>query len=142
MPLHIVKLAVGVDSIEHLRTLQANRRKERRQKPASPHWVYTRNTPKRGDELLDGGSLYWIIKGFMRARQQLVGFDEDVDDEGRKYCKIKVKRTVVPVAASPWKPFQGWRYLEDDKAPVDLSRGDSPDLPQDMANELRRLGLL
>jgi hypothetical protein len=142
MPLHMIKLAVGVDSIAHLRTLQANRRKERRQKPSSPHWVYTRNSPKREDDLLDGGSLYWIIRGFMRARQTLVGFDEDVDDEGRKYCKIKIQRTVVPVAPVAWKPFQGWRYMEADKAPADLSRGDSDDMPQDMANELRKLGLL
>ena len=142
MPLHLIKLAVGVHDLAHLKSLQAQRRKQRGMAPRAPHWVYTRNTPKRAADLLDGGSLYWIIKGVMRCRQQLVGFEEDIDDEGRKYCRIKVKRAIVATAPVAFKPFQGWRYMEDKRAPPDLSRGDTADMPADMAAELKRLGLL
>ena len=142
MPIHLIKLAVGVDDLEHLRKLQKQRRKERRQKPNSPHWVFTRNTPRRAEELLDGGSLYWVIRGVVRCRQELVGFDEDRDADGDKYCRIKVRRTVVPTAPKAMRAFQGWRYYEDELAPPDLRAGDTADVPADMASELRRLGLL
>lgn len=142
MPLHLIKLAVGVTDVPHLKRLQAARRTERRQKAGSPHWVFTRNTPKRAAELLDGGSLYWIVKGVVRCRQRLVGLDQDIDDEGRPYCRIRVQRSIVQTAPAAWKAFQGWRYLEADRAPPDLSAGDSADLPTEMASELRRLGLL
>lgn len=142
MPLHLIKLAVGVSDLAHLKSLQATRRKQRAMAPRAPHWVYTRNTPRRSADLLDGGSLYWIVKGVMRCRQQLVGFEDDIDDEGRKYCRIKVRRTIVPTAPVAFKAFQGWRYMADERAPPDLSRGDTADLPADMAAELKRLGLL
>ena len=142
MTIHLIKLAVGVDDLEHLRKLQKQRRKERRQKPNSSHWVFTRNTPRRADELLDGGSLYWVIRGVVRCRQELVGFDEDRDADGDKYCRIKVRRTVVPTAPKAMRAFQGWRYYEDELVPPDLRAGDTTDVPADMASELRRLGLL
>ena len=143
MALHLIKLADGVADFAHMKRLQANRRKERRQGPRTPHWVYTRNTPRRPDELLDGGSLYWVVKGVVRCRQELVGFEEDFDeDDGKKYCRIKVKRTIVATAPVAFKPFQGWRYLESERAPPDLSRGDARNMPAEMAAELKRLGLL
>ncbi len=100
MALHLIKLAVGVDDLSHMKKLQAARRKQRRQTPRSPHWVYTRNTPRRAEELLGGGgSLYWVVRGVIRCRQELVGFEEDIDKEdGKKYCRIKVKRTLVKTA--------------------------------------------
>ena len=141
--MHLIKLAVGVEDLAHMKQVQANRRKQRRQKPGSPHWVFTRNTPRRADELLDGGSLYWVVRGVIRCRQELVGFEEDFDkEEARKYCKIKVKRTIVRTAPRACKAFQGWRYLKPEDAPPDIARGDSGDMPDEMAAELRRLGLL
>lgn len=143
MVLHLIKLAVGVDDLAHMKKLQAARRKQRHQAPRSPHWVFTRNTPRRPDELLDGGSLYWVVRGVIRCRQELVGFDEDFDKEkARKYCRIKVKRTIIPTVPQACKAFQGWRYLTPDRAPPDISRGDSGDMPPEMAAELKRLGLL
>ncbi len=143
MVLHLIKLAVGVDDLAHMKKVQAARRKQRRQTPRSPHWVYTRNTPRRSEELLDGGSLYWVVRGVIRCRQELVGFDEDFDrEEARKYCRIKVKRTLVRTAPQACRAFQGWRYLEPDSAPPDISHGDSGDMPVEMAAELKRLGLL
>ncbi|ODT98605.1 MAG: hypothetical protein ABS83_04135 [Rhodospirillales bacterium SCN 65-16] len=143
MALHLIKLAVGVDDLPHMKKLQAARRKQRRQSPRSPHWVYTRNTPRRAEELLDGGSLYWVVRGAIRCRQELVGFEEDIDDEdGKKYCKIKVKRSLIQTAPRACKAFQGWRYLEPERAPPDLAQGDTADMPAEMAAELKRLGLL
>ncbi len=143
MVLHLIKLAVGVDDLAHMKKVQAARRKQRRQAPRSPHWVYTRNTPRRSEELLDGGSLYWVVRGVIRCRQELVGFDDDFDrEEARKYCRIKVKRALVRTAPVACKAFQGWRYLEPDRAPPDLSHGDTTDMPVEMAAELKRLGLL
>lgn len=143
MTLHLIKLAVGVESLAHMKKLQSERRKQRRQGPRSPHWVYTRHMPRRVEELLQGGSLYWVVRGVIRCRQELVGFDEDFDkEEARKYCRIKVKRTLIPTAPQACKAFQGWRYLDPDQAPPDLTQGDSADMPPDMAAELRRLGLL
>lgn len=142
--LHLIKLAVGVDDLAHMKTVQAERRRQRGQSPRSPHWVYTRNTPRRAEELLGGGgSLYWVVRGVIRCRQELVGFEEDIDKEdGKKYCRIKVKRTLVKTAPRACKAFQGWRYLEPDRAPPDLSRGDTAEMPPEMAAELMRLGLL
>jgi len=144
MALHLIKLAVGIDDLAHLKTVQAERRRQRRQAPRSPHWVYTRNTPRRSEELLGGGSLYWVVRGLIRCHQELVGFDEDVDaEDGRKYCRIKLKRTIVPTTPRACKAFQGWRYLEPDNAPPDLSKGDSDaEMPAEMVAELKRLGLL
>jgi hypothetical protein len=143
MVLHLIKLAVGVDDVGQMKKFQAARRKQRHQKPGSPHWVFTRNTPRRAEELLNGGSLYWVVRGVIRARQELVGFDEDFDKEqARKYCKIKVKRTIVPTAPQACRAFQGWRYFEGDRVPPDRAEGDTSEMPVEMAAELKRLGLL
>lgn len=144
MVLHLIKLAVGVDDLAHMKQVQSARRKQRRQGPRTPHWVYTRNTPRRAEELLQGGSLYWVIRGVIRCRQELVGFEEDFDkEEAHKYCRIKLKRTIIPTAPRACRAFQGWRYYSPDDAPPDLSHGDTAgDLPKEMADELKRLGLL
>jgi hypothetical protein len=143
MVLHLIKLAVGADDLAHMKKGQAARRKQRHQGPREPHWVYTRNTPRRAEELLAGGSLYWVVRGVIRCRQELVGFDEDFDkEEARKYCKIKVKRTLITTAPRACRAFQGWRYLKPEDAPPDLSKGDTSDVPPEMAAELMRLGLL
>src|SRR5258708_28273297 len=110
MALHLIKLAVGVNDLAHMKKLQAARRKQRRQTPRSPHWVYTRNTPRRADELLAGGSLYWVVRGVIRCRQVLVGFEGDIDqDDGKKYCRIQVKRALVPTAPRTCKALPGRR---------------------------------
>ena len=70
--LHIIKLAVGVDSLADLAQWQKQRLKEKKAKGQKPELVHiTRMTPKRADEVLDGGSLYWVIKGQVAARQVL-----------------------------------------------------------------------
>ena len=144
MALHLIKLAVGVDDLPHMKKLQAARRKQRRQSPRSPHWVYTRNTPRRSEELLDGGSLYWVIKGEIAAREKLVDIRPFVDKDGIKRCRLVMDGKVTPVVPRPRAAFQGWRYLPAHEAPADLAKSGKglAELPEEMRRELRELGLL
>ena len=136
MPLHLLKLAVGVDSIDHLRRLRAARKAER-----GASWVYTRNYPRRAEEVLAGGSIYWVIRGQIRVRQLVTGFSAEHDDNGRRYCLVEVDEGLISTVPRLWRPFQGWRYLPPADAPPDRSRAGEP--PSDrMLAELRSLGLI
>ena len=140
-PLHLLKMAVGVADLGELRRIRAARRKER-----GGSWVYTRNHPRRAEEVLAGGSIYWVIRGQIRVRQRVTGFRGERDDNGRGYCLIEVDPELVPTLLRPWRPFQGWRYLTLADAPPDARRagsgeaGEAP--PAAMLAELRALGLL
>ena len=117
-------------------------RKNRGRKAAL--WHRTRHVPKRVDELLDGGSMYWVIRGRLAIRQRLLGFESATDDEGRKCCLILLDPELVPTASRRQRAFQGWRYLAAGDAPPDLPprRDGDDDLPEELAAELRELGLL
>lgn len=136
MSLHLIKLAVGFDDVDGIRRFQAARLK------AFGHVFHlTRMIPKRADELTDGGSIYWVIKGLLMARQTILEVVEDQDDEGRRRCKLMLGAELVEVERRPHKPFQGWRYLTAEAAPRDRLPGEE-EPPPEMAAELRRLGLL
>ncbi|HEV2300787.1 MAG TPA: DUF1489 domain-containing protein [Stellaceae bacterium] len=135
MPLHLVKMAVGIEDIGQLRRIRAARRQER-----GGSWVYTRNRPLRAEQVLAGGSIYWVIRGQIRVRQRVVGFRSERDENGRRYCLIEVDDTLVPTLLRAFRPFQGWRYLSPADAPGDLERGEAPP-PDRMLAELRELGL-
>jgi hypothetical protein len=138
MALHLIKLAVGVESMPHLRRLH----QDRIEAFGGPSFTETRMIPRRGDELLDGGSLYWVIKGTTAARQPILDLEHHDDAEGRAFCRIRLGE-VIPVQGQPRRAFQGWRYLKPEDAPADSdSQGDSEQIPPDMAAELRALGLL
>lgn len=138
MTVHLIKLAVGVDDFDHLRRLQRQRRKER-----GKSVFYTRNTPRRAEELLAGGSIYWVIKGYVRGRNLLKGFTSTVDEEGQPLCVVRYDPVLVPVMLVPKRPFQGWRYLEEKDAPPDRKgKGAEADLPPKLLAELRELGLI
>jgi hypothetical protein len=146
MTVHLIKLCVGCDSVEDLRDWQQRRlaQRKKRGEPALLQHV-TRTMPKRRDEVLDGGSLYWVIKGFVRVRQRIVGLEPTVGDDGEPHCAIVYDPELVAVAARPHRPFQGWRYLEPEAAPPDIresewAAGEEP--PPGMLAELRELGLL
>lgn len=140
MTVHLIKLCVGIDDIAHLASVQAQRRKSMKLK-YNIH--VTRMTPRRQDELLDGGSLYWVIKGVLQVRQALRGFDTARDEDGISRCRIQLDPVLVPTAHQPKRPFQGWRYLSTDDAPVDLDQEtDTGDMPPELVSELRSLGLL
>jgi hypothetical protein len=144
MPLHLIKLCVGCDSIEDLVEWIDERiaEKKRRGEPPYHHHV-TRMVPKRIAEVVDGGSLYWVIKGIIQVRQKLVDIQPFVDGEGIGRCRLVLEPKVVPTNWQPRRPFQGWRYLEADDAPRDLKKGraSGDDLPPALRAELAQLGL-
>ena len=139
--LSLVKLAVGVTDIAHLRSLQAARL------AAGQVLCHrTRNFPRRANELRDGGSLYWVIAGAVVVRQPITDIVDDVKADGVPCAAILLAPDLVAVAGRPMKAFQGWRYLAADDAPADLVDGAAAlgeaDLPAEMRAELRKLGLL
>jgi len=136
-PLHLLKMAVGVDDIEHLRRLRAARREER-----GGSWVYTRNRPRQAERVLAGGSIYWVIRGHIRVRQRIVGLRSECDGDGRRYCLIEVDETLFPTVERTCRPFQGWRYLSPADAPPDRGGGGGEAPPEHMLAELRELGLI
>ena len=144
MTLHIIKLCVGCDSVEDLARWQAGRiADQKKRKVKKPELIHvTRMTPRRKDQVLDGGSLYWVIKGQIAARQRLLAFRE-VKKNGIPHCGLVYDKELVLVVARPRRAFQGWRYLEDKDAPADLSRTKgAKGLPEALQRELAALGLL
>lgn len=140
MALHIIKLAVGITDIDHLIKVQKNLRLA----SGNPR-CRTRNTPRRATELLDGGSLYWVIGGYILARQTVLALHERQKD-GKPECLIELDPNPVPVEPTHRRPFQGWRYLKGEEAPPDVARARKvyvdPKMTKDMQRELRKLGLL
>ncbi len=139
---HLIKLCVGVKEVAELAEWQA-----RRIKSDPPLRHQTRMAPKRAAELLDGGSLYWVIGGFVRVRQRLLDIREESWDDGTACCGLVLDRALVPVEPRPQKPFQGWRYLEREAAPPDLPRGAPAPaglerLPPALRRELQALCLI
>ena len=114
--LHLMKLAVGVRDIDHLRSLQAERAARM---PPLRH--RTRNFPRRAAEVTDGGSIYWVVAGFMAVRQPVLDVIEDHWDDGSACAALILDPGLVPLAGRPVKPFQGWRYLAAGDAPPDLA---------------------
>ncbi|WP_371345885.1 DUF1489 family protein [Ancylobacter sp. IITR112] len=144
MPLHLLKLCVGAVSVEDLEAWIAESLADkvaRRQVAEQVHT--TRMVPTRTAELLQGGSLYWVIKGEVACRQLLTGIRPFVDGDGVRRCHLVLDPTVHRVEPRPNRPFQGWRYLSAGEAPPDLApTGDARALPDDLRRELRALGLL
>ena len=140
--LHLLKMAVGIASLDDLRRVRAQRIAQ-----YGGSWVYTRNHPRRAASVLAGGSLYWVIRGRIQVRQRITGFKSERDDRGRAYCLIGVERTLVATEWRPWRPFQGWRYLLPADAPPDAPGGGAGPvgeaaMPEHLLAELRALGLL
>jgi hypothetical protein len=139
MALHLIKLAVGAEDVKHLRQFQKERRRER-----GRYVFYTRHLPRRREEIVDGGSIYWVIKGYVRARQRILEFIPVVEEDGERYCLVRYDRNLVDTVWQPKRPFQGWRYLLPKDAPPDRPAYAAADdeLPPAIAQELRSLGLL
>lgn len=143
MTLHLIKLSVGPDSLADLAAWQQQRLKELARLKFTPELMHvTRQTPKRGEELLDGGSIYWVIKGFVCARQKLVEL-RPLEVDGVPHCGLVLAPELVAVRARPYRAFQGWRYLEAKDAPEDMAQGAvDAAMPEKMRRELMALGLL
>jgi hypothetical protein len=143
MALNLLKLCVGCDSIADLGEWIDWRLSEARKARRKPEHVHvTRMMPKRIDELLDGGSLYWVIKGSVQVRQRLLDVRPFTDDDGIRRCRLVLEPKPVPTEWQPKQPFQGWRYLAEKDAPADLKPGrGGDDLPPALRAELAELGL-
>lgn len=140
--IHLIKLCVGPKDVAELRTLQARRVKE-----DPPLRAWTRSWPKRVDEICDGGSIYWVIGGFIRVRQRILEIREDEWDENTKCAGLVLDPKLVLVEARPCKAFQGWRYLRPEEAPADLAQDRAPTagidrLPPQLRRDLAELCLI
>ncbi|MBB4301529.1 hypothetical protein GGD81_000546 [Rhodobium orientis] len=144
MTLHLIKLCVGIETVEDLQKWIAYRLGQMREAGRPVEYFHTtRMVPKRREELLDGGSLYWVIKGQVQARQKLLDIRPFTDDAGVKRCRLVLDTDLVPTRGQPKRPFQGWRYLKPGDAPADLRGSEaSEDIPPEMRRELMELGLL
>jgi len=146
MTVNLVKLCVGAQSIEDLARWQKSRRAHDVSHPGHARLVHTTHqTPKRQAELLDGGSLYWVIKGVIEVRQRIIGLDEGKKESGQKCCLIVLDPLLVPVRPAPRRAFQGWRYLDAADAPPDFATGSADEtaaMPARMRRDLAELGLI
>ncbi|WP_068313961.1 DUF1489 family protein [Polycladidibacter hongkongensis] len=147
MVLHLVKLCVGVESADDLRARTEQRQILALAAGTSDVQVHTtRMVPKRRDEILDGGSLYWVIKGAIQVRQRILDIREYKDGGGRKACDLILAPQIVSVEMQPKRPFQGWRYLKANEAPADIPDvGHVPlegAMPEGMQRELKELCLI
>ncbi|CTQ31436.1 DUF1489 family protein [Jannaschia rubra] len=139
--INLIKLSVGSETIEGLTAWQADRRAKAAD--GNPRHV-TRMWPKRGDEVLDGGSIYWVIKGAILCRQPILRFDEVVRDDGIRRCGLILRPGLIPVVPVPKRPFQGWRYLNPEDAPADMdpARAAEARLPAELSVALAEIGVL
>jgi hypothetical protein len=131
MSLHMIKLCVGAATIQDLLDWRAGQ--------AGPWQMHTRQTPKRAEEMLAGGSLYRVFKGVILCRQKILAIDT-VGEGANARCAVTLDEEVVQVAPTPRRAFQGWRYLEVKDAPPDLSDGEAEPMPAELARQLREMG--
>ena len=131
--LSISKVAVGCASLDALKARQAARTS------GGEVPLVTRFMPKRAEELV-GGSVYWIVKHRIQARQTILGFAERAED---RRTIIRLSPELVPVAPLPRRAHQGWRYLPPEDCPQDLA-GAAPGLamPERLLAELSALFLI
>lgn len=138
--LNLIKLCVGVEHPDQLETWQA----QRMAKSGASNPVHvTRMWPKREAELVDGGSIYWVMNGAIKARQEILRLSPQKGDDGIDRCCIILDANIVRTLHVPRRPFQGWRYLAGDQAPPDGRPGASTDdpLPEPLALALAQLGV-
>lgn len=139
MTVHLIKLSAGCEAVEQLESWQAARRRAH-----GRVFHATRMRPRREAELLDGGSIYWVIKGEIRVRQALLGIERKTGEDGISRALLRLEPGLIRTVPRAQRAFQGWRYLAAADAPPDLTAGgeDLGDMPLEMRAELRSLGLL
>jgi hypothetical protein len=143
MTVHLIKLCVGVDTVSELAVWQAEQLKRLRREKQKPELCHrTLQTPRRREQVLDGGSLYWVIKGFVLVRQRVLDLRADSRDDGAACCGIVLDPELVATRAHPRRAFQGWRYLDVSDAPLDGFVDGPDDMPRGMREELRELRLI
>jgi len=138
---HLIKLSVGSESIESLTAWQSQ--PFVRTADGLPQHI-TRMWPKREAEVLNGGSIFWVIKGQILCRQRIMRFDEVIGEDGIRRCAFVLDPELHHVAATPKRPFQGWRYLAAADCPPDITKAAASEdrLPADMASALAEIGVM
>ena len=144
MPLHLLKLCVGAESVQDLEEwIVEDLAAKVAGGVAAEQFHTTRMVPNRAAEIVDGGSLFWVIKGEVACRQRVIEIRPFVGADGIRRCHLVLEPVVRRVEPRPSRPFQGWRYLTDKDAPPDVSdTAAATSLPETLRRELRALGLL
>jgi hypothetical protein len=145
MTVHLLKLCVGVETVQELKDWQEARLKRLARARKVPELCHrTLQTPRRRGEVLDGGSLYWVIKGLVLVRQRVLDLRPDSKDDGAACCGIVLDAELVGTRPHPRRAFQGWRYLEASDAPPDIQSLETADdaMPRAMREDLRELRLI
>ncbi len=136
----MMKLAVGVPTLEAFES-----RIEARRRAGTGMQVWTRSFPKRADDVIGTGSLYWVVAGLLSARQPVITIEEDTYDDGSRCARIELEPTLIRVSPVRTRPFQGWRYLDPKAAPADVRTTAAhgvESLPADVLRDLRDLCLV
>jgi hypothetical protein len=138
--INLIKLSVGTNSTDDLQMWQASTALKL---PNNLPRHVTRMWPKRGDEILNGGSIYWVIKGWLSARQQIIGMDEVFRNDGVRCCALILDAQIPLTETVRRRPFQGWRYLKPEESPKDLSQQEKGDdiLPPELLVALADIGV-
>lgn len=138
--INILKLCVGADSVEDLTDWQES---QRHRWPEGCAVHVTRMWPKRETEVTAGGSLFWVIKGVILARQRILAMERVQGADGIQRCAFVLDTEVVRTEPAPRRPFQGWRYLDPADSPRDLPKGREREeaLPPSLAQALADIGL-
>ncbi|WP_299726444.1 DUF1489 domain-containing protein [uncultured Tateyamaria sp.] len=138
---NLIKLSVGTETVDDLADWQATKRA---QTPDGLPRHVTRMWPKREAEILNGGSIYWVIKGVLTCRQRILRLDEYFGSDGIRRCSIVSDPELVRVQSALKRPFQGWRYLKPQDAPPDLPKGRESEepLPVELNRALAEIGVL
>ena len=139
--IHLVKLSVGSETVEDMSEWQTTRRAQTDDE--LPRHI-TRMWPKREQALLNGGSIFWVIKGFLQCRQRILRLDEVIGSDGIRRCAIVLDPQIIRTTSAKKRPFQGWRYLPVSDAPIDLAaqRENEDQLPPELANALADIGVV
>lgn len=145
MALHLIKLCVGVDTVDQLAQSIERRAMQKIADGKPVEMIHTsRMSPKRADEIIGAGSLYWVIKSRVQCRQEIIDLRNFADGQGISRCDIVMKPELILTAHQPKRPFQGWRYYKGEDVPRDLGEGEMAvnDMPEEMRAELAGLGLI
>lgn len=139
--INLIKLSVGSDSVEDIETWQRHRSKQRID---GQYYHLTRMWPRREKELLNGGSIYWVVKGVVQVRQRVLSLEEIIGDDGIRRCALVLDPELIRTSPAIKRPFQGWRYLAQQDAPADLgtARHNDDTLPPELAGALADIGVL
>lgn len=145
MHINFLRTGVGVSSVDHLYEIQ-NSFRNMKDGGRDYAFLITRRTPTRANELINGGSVYWIINRQICVRQTIADIQTLEDEEGKNYCRIVMEKDLTLTHPVSQRHIQGWRYLAQEKAPADLRpfdpSGNHDDINSELADKLAAAGLL